>query len=298
MTNTQHKILSTTIISVVTFLGFEALSILLGLDQLHAFITTAIYLFLFQIFWISFLFDLHLKDRTSVALSSAHFRKLFKDALVKRFDHLKNLSFLKHYLNYSVLPTIIYWSAIGLMYLNPFYGRLKQIILMVSTIVLTIVYWYMKKHLTSKLEASNAWIRALYVFKLTAVFLFYSAMIGLVFYFGLSPQILFYGLLIGTFLLIHQALYSYGYHSYKLLVTSLIFSLAISIVGIWVYRTWSAEYFTAGLVLLALYNTFWGLVLHYVERTFNSKIALEYFILLILVMSILLASHNFGTRVI
>ncbi|MBI4363401.1 MAG: hypothetical protein HY545_00960, partial [Candidatus Doudnabacteria bacterium] len=47
-----------------------------------------------------------------------------------------------------------------------------------------------------------------------------------------------------------------------------------------------------------VYNTFWGMLHHHLEKTLTKKIVVEYLFMMALILSILFASHNFGARVI
>jgi hypothetical protein len=96
----------------------------------------------------------------------------------------------------------------------------------------------------------------------------------------------------------HAALFSHNHTSVRLSMTTLACSLLVGSLSIWVYHNWTYQYFTGALILLVLYNTLWGFIHHYVDRTFTSRLALEYLILGLLVASIILAGHNFGVRLV
>ena len=298
MTEHQHKNLSAGIISSITFFGFESLAILIGLSQTQIFIQTAIYIFLFHIFWIAFIFDLHLKHNQAISLSSAKFPSLFRQAVALRFKHFLNWRYSVHFLNYLVLPAITYWAVVILLYLNPFHPQEKQLIIVTSSFALTVAYWYTKRHLSAKLESRFVWFRILSWVKLFSVFLAYSAIYGIVRYFGLSGSAFIYATAAASFLLIYQALFAYGYHTAKLITLSLLGSIVLAVVGYWIYGLWSTEYYSAALVMLCCYNLLWGLIHHSVDHTLNRRIIVEYLVLAILILSIILASHNFHTRII
>lgn len=235
MNSHQHKILSTFIISAITFLGFEALSLIIGINQTSAFITSAVYLFLFHVFWIAFIFDLHLKHTASVDLESAEFRHILGKAISLRFQHFFNFKFLRHFFNYFVLPSILYWATVVLLFLNPFNDNLKQILIICSTAVFALSYWHLKEHLSAKLEAHSRWLRVLAVAKFYGVYIAFAAVIGYSWYFALTVDIVFYYILAASFFLIHQALFSYNFHKPGLVLVSMVCSALIAVVGVWVY---------------------------------------------------------------
>lgn len=297
MTEHQHKILSALIISVITFLGFDALFLIVGLYQIHIYLQVAIYIFVFHIFWITFMFDLHLRNRVPASISSLRFWHMVGTAFVQRFEHFKKWQYIRHYLNYLILPSLIYWAVVVLLLLNPFYSGLKQAIIIVGSYILVVVYWYMKEHLTFKLEHTNNWLKTLAAIKLIGAFLVYSAVLGLVWYHGLSSTMLFYLIAATSFAIMYQALFSHGYHSPGTILTILLSSIAISFVSLWIYHNWNYQYFTAALVLLAVYNLVWGFVHHYLDKTISTSMIVEYILLTVLFISILVATHNFAVRI-
>src|SRR5207253_2431219 len=101
-----------------------------------------------------------------------------------------------------------------------------------------------------------------------------------------------------TFLLVYQALFQHGLLNFMVFLCVIVIALTVAIVSVWVYHNWSTEYFTAGLVMLAVYNTLWGILHHYLEKTLTRKIVLEYLAMMVLIISLVFAGHNFNQRVI
>ncbi len=295
----KQKILSNIIVTFGAFLGFEALGYSFGLYQLNDSLYLSFYIYAFHIFWLHFLFDLHLKNRGVLASARLNHRgiKMFWEAFKLRFVYMANWNHFRHYQNYLVLPGMIYWSAVILLFLNPFKGQLKQLIIVSSTISMSVSYWYMKEHISRKLEASDHWIGILSVVKLFGAFLVYSAVIGTTQYFDFGADFLVLATLTLTFLLIYQALFQHGFLKFRTFIWIIIISLAQSVVALWVYNNWNSEYFTAGIVMAATYNTFWGILHHYIENTLSKKVIFEYLAMMVLVVSFLFASHNFNQRV-
>lgn len=292
----QHKITSALIVTVITFLGFQALSVIIGLNQQQTFVSTAVYIFIFHIFWIAFVFDLQLKYRSSVGIVSAKFQNLVREALIVRFRHFFHWHYLRHYLNYLVLPTLLYWAVVILLFINPFAHQFKQAMIWSSTLVLTTFYWHMREHLTARIEMRYTALRILSALKLFAAYLVFAAAIGGVYYYGLDAHLLFYAIAGASFMLLHQALFQHDFGSPKLTLLILILSAIVAGVGVYISHIWNTEYFTAAMIVLAAYNTLWAFMHHTLDRTFSTKLAFEYLILAILVVSIIFATHNFSPR--
>src|SRR5436190_24062661 len=100
----KHKLISTFIVSVGAFLGFEAVSYILGIYQLNTGIAVAFYVYIFHIFWLTFLFDLHLKKRGIMASIQLNEKgeKMVWEAVKQRTEHLRKWEYLRHFQNYLV----------------------------------------------------------------------------------------------------------------------------------------------------------------------------------------------------
>lgn len=296
----NHKFLSTLIISIGTFLGFAAVSFIIGIYQLKTALYVALYVYAFHIFWLTFLFDLHLKKRAVLATARINFSgaKLLLQAFKQRLDHLRQWKYLRHYQNYLVLPGLLYWASVILIFLNPFNSTLKQLIVFSASIAMSVAYWYMKEHISRRLEAQDNWIRVLSLVKLFAAFLMYSAVIGVTRHYGYDVDFLLPAVITVTFLLIYQALFQHKLLNFQIFIWIVIISLAMGLVSLWVYNNWNTEYFTAGLVMLGVYNTLWGILHHHLDRTLTGKVIFEYLVMMALILSFLLASHNFNQKVI
>lgn len=301
MTSEQkEKFLSTLIVTIGAFLGFEALSYIIGIYQLKGSLYVAFYVYAFHIFWLTFLFDLHLKKRGVLATAKLNHRgiRMVWEAFIQRIEHVRKWEYLRHYQNYLVLPGLLYWSAVILLFLNPFDNQLKQLIVISSTAALSVAYWYMKEHISRRLEAMDHWIRVLSVVKLFAAFLVYSAAVGTTIHFGFGPDFLFAAVVTLTFLLLYQALFQHRLLNFQIVIWILVIAFAQGVASYWVYNNWNTEYFTAGLVMLAVYNTLWGILHHHLDKTLTRKVVFEYVIMMVFIITFLLAGHNFNQRVI
>jgi hypothetical protein len=300
MGETKHKILSTLIVSIGAFLGFQAVSYVIGIYQLKSAVQVAFYIYFFHIFWLTFLFDLHLKKRGVFAVAKLNHQgaKLFWEACKQRLAHLRRWEYLRHYQNYLVLPGLLYWSTVVLLLLNPFAGGLKQAIVFSSSIAMSVAYWFMKEHVSRRLESQHHWILILSIVKLFAAFLVYTALIWTAKHYGFGADFLLPATITLTFLLLYQALFQHNFLNFHIFIWIVIIALAMGVVSFWVFENWNTQYFSAGLVMLAVYNTMWGILHHYLDKTLTRKVVFEYLAMMLLIISILFASHNFNQKVI
>lgn len=300
MSEQKHKFLSNLIVTIGAFLGFEAISYAIGIYQLKSSLYLSFYIYAFHIFWLTFLFDLHLKKRGVLGIARLNHRgaKMVWEAFKQRIEHLGKWEYLRHYQNYLVLPGILYWSTVVLLFLNPFRGELKQLIIFSATLAMSVAYWFMKEHVTRQLEHLDEWIKVLSVVKLFAGFLVYSATLAVTFSYGFGPIFLLSAIITLTFLLLYQALFQHRLLNFSIFLSIVIIALAMGVVSMWVYSNWSSEYFTGGLVMLAVYNMLWGILHHHLDQTLTRRVVFEYLVMLVFVISFLFASHNFNQRVI
>ncbi|MEJ0020968.1 MAG: hypothetical protein WDN47_00105 [Candidatus Doudnabacteria bacterium] len=296
----NHKYLSTFIVSFGMLLGFEALSYIVGIYQLNTGLFVAFYVYAFHIFWLTFLFDLHLKKRSVLAAAGLDHKgaQMVWNACKERVRHVFQWEYFRHYQNYLVLPGLLYWATVILIFLNPFNTLLKQSVIFSASIAMTVAYWFIKEHFSKRLEAQYHWITVLALVKLFTAFLIYSAVIGVTFHYGYDVGFLLPAVVTITFLLVYQALFQHNLLSFPIFIWIVILALVMGIVSVWVYNYWNTEYFTAGLVMVAVYNMLWGILHHYLDKTLTQKVVFEYLAMMILIISFLFASHNFNQRVI
>ena len=295
----KQKFLSTLIVSFGAFFGFEVLNYILALYQIDAYILVSFYVYFFHVFWLTFIFDLHFKKKGVLAyghLNQAGF-KLLKSALRDRVAHVFNWSYLRHFQNYLVLPGLLYWSIVILLFLNPFKEPLKQGLIVIGSFCMTVAYWYMKEMFSRNMEAHEWGIKVLALVKVLAAFFIYSATFGLAFYYGFGLDFLLPAIFCVTFLLIYQALFQHKLLNFNLHFLILGISGACALVSYWVYQNWNWNYLAGALFVLAVYNTLWGFLHHHLERTLTKKLVFEYTLMLLVVLSLLLAGNNFDSRI-
>ncbi|HTL39683.1 MAG TPA: hypothetical protein VL306_02635, partial [Methylomirabilota bacterium] len=100
----REKYLSTLIVTVGAFLGFEAISYAIGIYQLKQSLYLSFYIYAFHIFWLTFLFDLHFKKRgvLSYARMNSSGLRMFWNAFKERCSHIRKWEYIRHYQNYLV----------------------------------------------------------------------------------------------------------------------------------------------------------------------------------------------------
>jgi hypothetical protein len=300
ITEAKQKILSSVLATIISFLGFEVLSFVIGSTyQLGIYMRLAIYFYAFHFLWLTFLFDLHFKKRGVLANLSADHKglDLFIRAIKDRVKHMFDWHYFRHYLNFLILPGVIFWSVVCLIAINPFDSPLKQSIIAISTVCLGVTYWYFKEIFRKNFELHHFGIKILTLTKFVAAFLFFAAIIGFSFYFDLGPVFLFFSVFTVTFLLVYQALFQHRLLDHKVFLTNFLIAAVTAAVSFWIYEVWNWYYLTAGLILLAVYNTCWGILHHYLDNNLTKRLAWEYLFLLFLALSILLASHNFSPHI-
>jgi len=296
----KQKVVATLIATIGVFVGFQALSYVVSLYQLSTALYLSFAIYALHLIWLMFIFDLHLKERGSLASAEAKHDgwRVFLHALKLRFRYMMNWHHLRHFQNHLVLPGLLYWSCVVLIFLNPFKYELKQVLIIASTAAMNIGFWYMKEHISRRMEEGYSWIRMLSVVKLFAAFMAYSAMLGVTIHFGYEPSFMVMGIFTLTFLLIYQALFQHGLLNFSSFLWVVKIALVMALVSIWVYLNWNTQYFTAGLVMLSIYNTMWGILHHHLDKVLTKKLVFEYLFITALVISFLLASHNFNQRIV
>lgn len=300
MSETKHKIISIAIATLGSLLGFEALSLALRLYQLETFYWIALVIYAFHVFWLTFIFDLHLKSRGNITagrLLNLKGLRLFGHALKNRLSHLSRWGDFRHCINYLILPGLLYWGTAVILMLNPFRSLLKQSIIVLTTAAIVSAYTYYKRVFDKKMEHHEDGLKILNLSKIYCAFLCLSAVFGLTVYFGLPPDFLAISLGFLTFLLAYQALFQHDLVTPVTVMGMVASALFVALAGSVLYRVWDTNYFTAGLFLATCYNFCWGLLHHYADKNLTKKLAVEYFVMSLFVATMLIATHDFRIRI-
>ncbi len=287
---------------VLALLGLEGASSALAYNQILIFVRISFYTFIALAIWQVFIFDLHLKPARSYGV----LKRSFVSAIGHRFSYLAHGHHFWHYLNYLILPSIIYWATVLLLFLNPFDPVLKQIWIGMAMLGLGTASWYLKTIFYAHKEASFLARQFIFLAKILASYLAFTAALGIAKYF--EPGALGFvpvgaaGFTMGVFslsvLLMYQALFQHHYLGYSTLSFLLGVGLLLGIVAYAVYELWNINYFSGGLVIASVYNTIWGIVHHkYIDKNLTRKIVYEYVSVLFVILVIIIGSTNFASRI-
>lgn len=251
-------------------------------------------MYLFLVFLQIFIFDLHLKR----AGSWQKLEKSLWHALKARFEYLKEGHHWLHFQNYLILPGFIYWTTIVLIYLNPFDTFLKQVWIIMSTIALAKTFWYLKVVFYLHSEAGRIRRQLLFLTKLYASYLAFTAALGIMRYFGYGGELTGLLTFLITFLLMYQALFQHHFVGFETLKLLFYTSLALGVAGYLVYFFWNVNYYSGGLVLTALYNTIWGIIHHkYIDKNLTVETVYEYLAVLFVILVIVFSTTNFAEKI-
>ena len=291
----KQKFVIVSVAALAILVGLESASHALGLYQIKSFFRISLYVYLFLIFWQSFIFDLHLrKSRTAV-----QWEKSFFKALTTRFGYMLDLQHFMHYQNYLILPGVIYWSAIGILFLNPFDQIFKQVTIIAASIALATSFWYMKTVFYAHRDGSRASRQAIFLAKFLGIYLSYAAGFGLTRYLGQSPWIFSAFVFLVTAILLYQAFWQHHFITWKSVWLISLSSLGLGLLGSWIFSVWNVNYFSGALVMAAVYNTMWGIFHHkLIDKNLNRVMVYEYLAVLFVVLVIIFNTTNFSERII
>lgn len=297
------------IINLVVVVGsFEGLIAILNLNEAALFARTSFYVGLFFIFQIVFLYDLHFKAPGSLAKAQTRHKnvshwflkrcKVFASALWERFSHFHEAKFLGRWLNYLILPGIIFWSSMALFFVNFGFGKNQQVIVALSSLALMINYLYIKEIFARAKEVLDRDIIVmLSVVKIYASAVAYMACLALVKGYCLEPIYLILAILPLTFLLLYQSLFQYRLVNSKNLTIGFVLSLVMGILGYFVLVYWSYNYFTAGVFLTTCYNLMRGLFHHHVDKDLTWRTFWEIFIISLIIAALIFSATNFRAKI-
>lgn len=304
--NTQ-RIITSFLIALVTLGGFEVLIYILNLNQPAIFMQVAFWIFIYLVFKIVFLFDLHFKKRGSlersrfkhqnVVAGAERALKIYATALWDRVEHLRKWSYLRKWLHFLVLPTFIYWSAITLIYVNFGFGQIQQIVVLLAAGGLILYYWYLKECFYRQKDVVDSDIFiVLKILRICTAGALFAANMAILRRYCLDPWYFSAEVFCYTFLLIYVALYQGGKITGKNILYILLISLVMGIFGQFVYADWSYNYFTAAVFLTAVYN-FYGELFHYhIDKALTRDVFWETFFVTIVVCFMVFSATNFSSR--
>lgn len=303
----KQKFVIILIAALAAALGFQAASFSLSQNEVRSFLAISLYVYLFLVFWQMFIFDLHLKTtRTSADLA-----RTVAEGIKARWDYLRHKHHWLEFQNYLILPGIIYWMTVMMLYLNPFSTLTKQVFILLSSLGLAISFWYLKTVFLSHRDAPHSARQMIFLTKLYASYLAFAAMFGLSRYFGPVPEAIKYAgyftlgspwfvFLVSSvsLLLLYQALFQHHHVEFRLMKYVFASVLFLGALAYFIYEFWNVNYYSGALVLTAFYNTIWGMIHHrYIDRNLTRTIMYEYLAVLFVVLVIVISTTNFAERI-
>src|SRR5581483_327821 len=261
----------------------------------------------FFIAQIALLYDLHFKQRGVIKrarqLHKPHnhsfflyLRKVAATATLDRSAHLK-WSSLKLWVNYLILPGIIFWGSICIFFVNFGFPKIQQVFVALSSAAFFLNYLYLKEIFRRGKELIDRDIFViLTTVKIYASALVYSAAIALVKSYCLSGWYLVLSILALTFLLIYQALFQHRLVTGKNLAITLLIAGTMSVLGYGMLVWWGYNYFTAAVFLTACYNLLWGIFHYHLDRALTWQAFWEILVISVIVAAMLFSVTNFKAR--
>jgi len=286
----KHKYIFAGTAAAAAYLGLWAAGSALAVYQTNRFWQISLAVFAFLIFLQVFIFDLHLKKSWSLK------------NLETRFEYLSVENHWLQFMNYLVLPSVLFWSTAALMFLAPFNETLKQTWMILGTLSLGVTFWYLKTVFLRHSEAPRLLRELLFIAKLFASYLAFAAALGLSKYFfstsGTGAMFLDGTVFALSFVLMYQALFQHHDKPDVTLKFIIPIAMFLGACSYAVYFYWNVNFYSAALFLAALYNTAWGLMHHkYIDRDLTPKIIYEYLAVLFVVLVILFSTTNFTEKI-
>ena len=309
MTHKTQKHILAAVNFLAIFGGLQALAVILNLNQIKIFIHTAIWLWLFLWLEIALLYDFHLKNPGSLKRARAKHEsvthqftrgcKVMASAFWDRSKHLREWHFLQSWLNYLLLPGLLFWSAVGILYANEgvYFFKVQQIVIWLTSLAMLVNYWYLKEIFARNREVVDRDIFvAMSVVKIYTSGLMYAVSLVFVRGYCLSSGYLFFAVFALTFLLLYQALFQHRLIFLKNLLISLGISLIMAAASVCLLALWGYNYFTGAVFLAAAYNLMWAIFHYHLDRALTWKAFWEIFVLSIIIGIMLLSVTNFKAR--
>ena len=308
MTLKQQKIITSLIIAIATYGGFQVLISILNLNQTVEFFRVSVWVFVYLMLMIVFLFDLHIKKPGSwerakikhqdIPQAVGRHTKIIFSALWDRFEHLRSWKYISQWLHFLLLPGFIFWSTVSLLYVNLGNFNIEQLLVSLSSIALILDFWYLKETFQRGIEKAEPDIFViLSMVKIFAAAMLYAAALSMLRYFCLNPIYFSLEVFAYTFLLVYQALYLHRLVNGKNISIALLIALVMGIVGQGVYVWWGFNYFTAAVFMAAIYNLMWGTFHYKIDRALSWKALVEILIVCAIVVGMVLSVTNFSARI-
>jgi len=288
-----QKIIIVLTAAFASLFSMEAASKALGSFQIPSFAAITFYGYIFLVLWQIFIFDLHLK-----ASSLAGFERTLTQSIKGRFGYMANFRHFLHFLNYLILPTIIYGFTAAILFINPFDQVIKQAFVVGATLALTLSFWYLKTVFLAHAGANKPTKQLIFLAKLYASFVAFTAAFGLTRHFGYEAEVFVLLVFCVTFLLFYQALFQHHSTSVRMIKFPFLTGVILGAIAYFIFLFWNVNYFSGALVLTAVYNTIWGIVHHkLIDKNLTREMVYEYLAVLFVILVIVIGSTNFAQKI-
>ncbi len=286
-----QRIVSVITISIISFVGLEALVYINNLYQNQVYIMASGYIYLIMLIWLYFLFDLHFKEADIGGMG------VWK-AIGRRFKYFASWDHFRYFQNHLIMPGILYWGAIILIGINFGHHKLQQFIAVVTSFCLVVSYGLFKEVFHNRLMpiSNNHFVLLSYV-KIFASWLAYAGSLGIVWYYCFPPHVFYFFTFMVTLMLLYQALFQLSEYKAKYLGNILAVSAFMTIISYYVFQNWNVNYFSAGLFMTAVYNFFWNMLHHSIRKTLTAQIFLEQLAILALIIIMVFGVTNFNAKI-
>lgn len=303
-----QKIISSLLISIVVIFGFEAIIYILNLNQPATYLRVAFWIYLYLMFEVVLLYDLHIRQpgsiqrakikHAAVVNKTLRWGKIISSAIADRWYHLRKLEHIEHWIYFLFVPTFIFWSTVTLFFVNFGNLKLQELLAILSSFAIIVYYWFIKEAFHRGKDVVDADIFVvLSMVKIFTAAILYAASLSVLRYYCLDPIYFSTSIFCFTFLLIFQALYQHKFINGKNMLIALAISLIMAILGRGVYLFWGFNYFTAAVFLGVCYNLMWGLFHYSLDKALTKYAFWEILFISFIIIFMVVSVTNFKARI-
>ena len=293
MTQKTQKVITTSWVFIVVAGSFGALINIINLNQpiLMFYVALAVWAVLW--FWIAFLYDLHFKNRQVWNVTLKNLGEAFYD----RFKHLLLWKEYSRALHYLLLPGLLFWSTVVLFYIELGHGKIQFIFAALTTLALTLNYYFIKEVFSRKSEIVDEDIFvSLSVVKVYAAAVVFGSTMAIMRRFCLEPTLFSSAIFSLTFLLIYQALHQHKLVNARNFFVNLVIAGIMAVIAHSVYIFWGYNFYTAAIFFAAVYNLLWGGFHYWLDRALTPRAFAEIVLVCLVISGIVFSATNFRAR--
>ena len=288
-----QRIISIVVISVISFVGLEALVYINNLYEEALYIRLSVYLYIFLIAWLYFLFDLHYKHTIAISTEQGMWR-----SIRQRFHYLGEFEHIRKFLNFLILPAVLYWGAVVLIGINFYHIGIQQFVAVTASFGLVLSYVVFKEVFRTRALPTATWhfVIISYV-KVFAAWIGYASALGIVWYYCLPTSAFYVLVFLLSFSLLYQALFQFHVITAKNVLWTILISVGMSCISVIVFNNWNVNYFTAGIFLAAIYNFCWSMLIQKLKQRLTLSAAIQNLVLLLIIVAFVFGVTNFHERI-